>query len=70
VRYIEKTGIPTQNILTNYDFDMRFTYVSMGQPRSMHDTSVLYSAIEVGKELFPHPPKGNIFTIFYVVDLK
>jgi hypothetical protein len=30
VRYIGKTGIPTQNILGICDFDMRFTYVSVG----------------------------------------
>jgi hypothetical protein len=30
VRYIGKTGIPTQNILAVCDFDMRFTYVSVG----------------------------------------
>jgi hypothetical protein len=37
VRYIGKTRVPTQNILAICDFDMRFTYVSVGQPRSMHD---------------------------------
>jgi hypothetical protein len=60
VRYIEKAGIPTQNILAISDFDMRFTYVSVGQPGSMHDTSVLYNAIKVDKKFFPHPPKGNV----------
>jgi hypothetical protein len=60
VRYIGKTGIPTQNILAISDFDMRFTYVSVGQPGSMHDTSVLYNAIKVDKKFFPHPPKGNV----------
>jgi hypothetical protein len=37
VRYIGKTGIPTQNILTVCDFDMRFTYVSVEQSGSIHD---------------------------------
>ena len=43
------------------DFDMRFTYASIGQPGAMHDTSVLYHAIRVDKEIFPHPPKGKDF---------
>jgi hypothetical protein len=59
VRYIGKTGIPTQNVLAVCDFDMRFTYVSTGQPGSMHDTSVLYNALSVDKEFFPHPPQGK-----------
>lgn len=64
VRYIGKSGIPTQNILAICDFDMRFTYVSVGQPGSMHDTSVLYNAMKVDSKFFPHPPKNK----FYVVD--
>ncbi len=60
VRYIGKTGIATQNVLAVCDFDMRFTYVSTGQPGAMHDTSVLYNAIRVDEEFFPHPPQGNM----------
>jgi len=59
VRYIGKTGIPTQNVLAVCDFDMRFTYVSTGQPGSMHDTSVLYNALSVDEKFFLHPPKGK-----------
>jgi hypothetical protein len=59
VRYIGKFGTPTQNILAVCDSDMRFTYVSTGQPGSMHDTSVLYSAIKVDENFFPHLPRGN-----------
>ncbi|XP_040382133.1 uncharacterized protein LOC102705645 isoform X1 [Oryza brachyantha] len=64
VRYIGRSGLPTQNVLAVCDFDMRFTYVSTGQPWSMHDTSVLYNAIRVDESFFPHPPQGK----FYVVD--
>ena len=59
VRYIGKTGIPTQNVLAVCDFDMRFTYVAAGRPGSYHDTSVLYHAFEVDEGHFPHPPKGT-----------
>jgi hypothetical protein len=67
VRYIVKTGMPTQSNLAVCDSDMRFTYVSVGQPGSIHDTSVLYKAIEVDKEFFPHPPKGNIFILLLMI---
>jgi hypothetical protein len=60
VRYIEKTGIATQNVLALCDFDMRFTYISVGNPKAMHDTSVLYNALRVDEDFFPHPPQGNI----------
>lgn len=59
VRYIGKTGIATQNVLAVCDFDMRFTYVAAGQPGALHDTSVLYHAMEVDAEVFPHPPQGK-----------
>jgi len=70
VRYIGKTGIPTQNVLAVCDFDMRFTYVSTGQPGSMHDTSVLYNALSVDEKFFPHPPKGknNVNNLFTSID--
>ncbi|XP_066344631.1 uncharacterized protein [Miscanthus floridulus] len=64
VRYIGKTGIATQNVLAVCDFDMRFTYVAAGQPGSLHDTSVLYHALEADVDVFPHPPQGK----YYVVD--
>jgi len=46
-------------VLAICDFDMRFTYVSAGQPGAYHDTSVLYHAMEVDKQAFPHPPEGK-----------
>jgi hypothetical protein len=49
--------MPTQNILAICDFDMRFTYVSVGQPGSMHDMSVLNNAKKVDDKFFPHRPK-------------
>lgn len=63
VRYIGKTGIPTQNVLAVCDFDMRFTYVATGQPGAMHDTSVLYNALRVDEKFFPHPPQGTTLVL-------
>ncbi|XP_015689724.2 protein ALP1-like isoform X2 [Oryza brachyantha] len=57
VRYIGRHKSSTQNVMAAVDFDMRFTYASIGQPGSMHDTSVLYHALEVDKDIFPHPPQ-------------
>jgi hypothetical protein len=45
-------GIATQNVLAVCDFDMRFTYVSVGNPGAMHDTSVLYNALRVDEDFF------------------
>jgi hypothetical protein len=58
-RFIGKTGIPTQNVLTISDFDMRFTYVVAGQPGAYHDTNVLYHAMDVDAQIFPHSPEGK-----------
>jgi hypothetical protein len=46
---------------------MCFTYVSIGQPGSMHDTSVLFHAIEHDTSDFPHPPHGIYFFWFYLL---
>jgi hypothetical protein len=58
IRYIGRSRKPTQNVLAIVDFDMRFTYASIGQPGSMHDTSVLFHALRHDHDKFPHPPQG------------
>jgi hypothetical protein len=64
IRYIGRSGKATQNILAIVEFDMRFTYASIGQrftyasigqSRSMHDTSVLFHALRHDHDKFPHP---------------
>jgi hypothetical protein len=69
VRYIGKSGTPTQNVLAVCDFDMRFTYVSTGQPESMHDTTVPFNAIRVDEIFFPHPPKGEFILVPCILQL-
>jgi hypothetical protein len=61
VRYIDRSDTLTYNVMTAVDFDMRFTYASIGQPTSMHDTSVLFHAIEHNTSAFPHPSHGIYF---------
>jgi hypothetical protein len=67
VRCIDRSGTPTENVMVVVDFDMCFTYVSIGQPGSMHDTSVLFHAIEHDTSDFPHPPHGIYFFWFYLL---
>lgn len=65
IRYIGRSGRVTQNVLAVVHFDLLFTYSSIGQPGSMHDTSVLFNALERDADLFPHPPSG-IFLLSYI----
>jgi hypothetical protein len=62
VRYIGKIGMTTRNVfVVYYNIDMRFTYVTVGQPGAMHDPSVLYHAMEADAGTFPCPPLGTFF---------
>jgi hypothetical protein len=59
ITYIGRSGTATQNVLAMVGLDMRFTYASVGQPGSMHDTNVLFHALELDADKFPHtPPLG------------
>jgi hypothetical protein len=64
IRYIGRCGKPTQNVMAIVDFDMRFTYASIGQPDSMYDTNILYHTLEADEELFQHPPIGILMFCF------
>jgi len=65
IRYIGRSGKSTQNVFAIVDFDMQFSYASIRQPGSMHDTSVLFHAIEYYHDKFPHPPQGTYICIDY-----
>jgi hypothetical protein len=68
-KVVQHTGrheYTTQNVLAICDFDMRFTFVVAGWPRSVHDMRVFKDAIEKYGDKFPHPPEGK----FYLVDLS
>jgi hypothetical protein len=67
VRYIGRFGTTTQNVMVVVDFDMHFTYASIEQPGSMHDTGVLFHVIEHDTSAFPHPPHGIYFFCFYLL---
>jgi hypothetical protein len=54
-----RSGKLTQNMMGVVDFDMRFIYAFVGQPSSMHDTTLLYHALETDENIFPHPPLGK-----------
>ncbi|XP_066375116.1 protein ALP1-like [Miscanthus floridulus] len=64
VQYMCRKGMTTQNVLAVYDFDMRFTFVLVGWPGSVHDMRVFTDAMTKYGDMFPHPPTGK----YYLVD--
>lgn len=64
IRYIGRSKSTTQNVMAICDHDMRFTYAFIGQPGSMHDITVLFTALQTDLTIFPHPPQGK----YYLVD--
>ena len=48
----------TQNVLGVCDFNMRFTFVSVGWERTTHNCKVLNHAVADLSHMFPHPPGG------------
>jgi hypothetical protein len=57
-KYRNRKGVTSQNVMAICDFDMRFTFVVTGWPRSVHDTRV-WSDARVEYVNYPHPPEGN-----------
>ena len=41
------------------DFNMRFTFVLVGWPGSLHDMRVFTDAMTKYNHIFPHPPTGK-----------
>ncbi|CAH9131108.1 unnamed protein product [Cuscuta epithymum] len=64
LRYRGRKGIPTFNVMAVCDFNMCFTFLSVGWEGSAHDTRVFLHAIETPSLNFPHPPEGR----YYLVD--
>ncbi|KAL4557387.1 hypothetical protein LXL04_035563 [Taraxacum kok-saghyz] len=64
LRYIGRKGIPTFNVMATCDFDMCFTFASLGWEGSAHDTRVFLHAINTPAMNFPKPPEGK----YYLVD--
>ena len=58
VQHTGRHGYTTQNVLAICDFNMRFTFVVAGWPRSVHDMRVFKDAIEKYGDKFPHPTEG------------
>ena len=55
IKYIGRKGYPTQNILAACDFNMCFTYVSVGWEESAHDAGILKTVISDPNYRFPNP---------------
>lgn len=58
VQHTGRHGYTSQNVLAVCDFDMRFTFVVVGWPGSIHDIRVFKDAINKYGQKFPHPPQG------------
>ncbi|KAM0868725.1 hypothetical protein ACQ4PT_041141 [Festuca glaucescens] len=63
IKYTNRKGYTSQNVLAICDFDMRFTFAVPGWPGSVHDTRVWTDARPHFSN-FPHPPHGK----YYLVD--
>ncbi|KAJ9565357.1 hypothetical protein OSB04_001323 [Centaurea solstitialis] len=63
MRYRGRKGVPTFNVMAVCDFDMCFTFVSVGWEGSAHDTRVFIHAIETPSMNFPKPPEGKYYTV-------
>nr|GEV48662.1 putative nuclease HARBI1 [Tanacetum cinerariifolium] len=64
VCYIGKRGIPTFNVMATCDFNMCFTFISVGWEGLAHDTHVFLHAINTQAMNFPKPLEGK----YYLVD--
>ncbi|GJY47844.1 putative nuclease HARBI1 [Tanacetum coccineum] len=59
-----RKGIPTFNVMAVCDFDLCFTFISVGWEGSTHDTRVFLLAINNRSMNFPKPPEGK----YHLVD--
>jgi hypothetical protein len=57
---VSRYGLQPSMHMNTYEAFVIFLFICVGQPGSMHDTSVLYNAMRVDEMFFPHPPKGNV----------
>jgi hypothetical protein len=64
-KYIGRHGYASQNIMVVCDFNMRFTFIVTGWPRSAHDTRILNDTLLTYAQKFPHPPHGNYLYFCY-----
>nr|KAJ0189124.1 hypothetical protein LSAT_V11C800441570 [Lactuca sativa] len=64
MRYRGRKGVPTFNVMVVCDFDMCFTFVSVGWEGSAPNTRVCLHTIETSSMNFPKPPEGK----YYVLD--
>nr|XP_034887553.1 uncharacterized protein LOC118028128 [Populus alba] len=65
IPFIERKGVPTQNVMAACSFDMQFMFVWAGWEGSAHDTRIFLEAIDNSNINFPKPPEGK----YYLVDV-
>ena len=65
--YIGRKGLPTFNVMAACDFDLCFTFISVGWEGSAHDTRVFLSAINNPSMNFPKPPEVKFNCLLYCI---
>jgi hypothetical protein len=58
VNHTGRHGYTSQNVMAICDFDLRFTFIVVGWPGSVHDTRILNHSLVKHRHKFPFPPKG------------
>jgi hypothetical protein len=58
-QYLSRHGYCSQNVMGVCDFDMRFTFVVAGSPRSVHDMRPFKDALSRFAHKFPQPHSGT-----------
>ena len=66
--YIGRKGVPTFNVMATCDFDMCFTFISVGWEGSAHDTRVFLHALNTPSMNFPKPPRGKLIIAILLVE--
>jgi len=64
MRYGGRKGIPTFNVMASCDFDMCFTFISVGWEGSTHVTHIFFYAINTQALNFTKPPQGIVILMF------
>jgi hypothetical protein len=59
VQHMCRKGMTTQNVMAACDFDMRFTFVLVGWPGSVHGMRVFNDAMTTYTHVFPHSLTGT-----------
>lgn len=58
IPFIDRKGIPTQNVIAKCSFDMQFIFVQAGWEGSAHNTRIFLETIDNSNIKFSKPSEG------------